>query len=506
MQESTAKINVFQLDYPDPDVIRVGDTYYMVSTTMHFMPGCEILRSFNLVDWEHAAFVYETLDGTKAQRLEGNENIYGKGMWAASIRRHKGMFYICFAANDTHKTYLYVSSDIEGPWEKRQIAGFYHDPTLFFDEDDRVYLISGNREITLVELKPDVSGPLEGGRNRVLVSDTDNFILGYEGSHFYKISGRYYLFVIHSLPDRWRRVEACFCADSLDGVFAGGDVFDEDFGYCGQGIAQGGIVDTPDGKWYAMLFQDHGASGRMPVLIPVSFCDRMPVFDHRRYALKGLAAENARTDYEYRPLVESDDFCGAQLKSVWQFNHEPDLSLVRWGAKCGGFCVRTAKLCVNFTQTKNMLTQRMCYPECSGEVTVDGRGLNDGDYAGICALQGCYGMAAVTKRAGQYYIVMCRRKAMEPDPAAEEEMACIMAAGGIVRLRVKADFTDGLDEARFFFLDRGAWRQIGPVQKLYFKMDHFTGCRFGLFVCATKTAGGEGKFMDFVYRGCQADV
>ena len=92
---------IIEFDCPDPDVIRVGDTYYMVATTMHFMPGCEILRSFDLIHWEHACYIYDTLDGTPGQKLEGDKNIYGKGMWAASIRYHNGTFYVCFAANDT---------------------------------------------------------------------------------------------------------------------------------------------------------------------------------------------------------------------------------------------------------------------------------------------------------------------------------------------------------------------------------------------------------------------
>ena len=79
---------LLKTDYPDVDVIRVGEIYYMVSTTMYFMPGCEILRSYDLVHWEHAAYVYERLDSTPAQRLEGEENIYGQGMWAASLRYH----------------------------------------------------------------------------------------------------------------------------------------------------------------------------------------------------------------------------------------------------------------------------------------------------------------------------------------------------------------------------------------------------------------------------------
>ena len=73
-----------RLDYPDPDILRVGNTFYMVSTTMYFFPGCEILRSYDLVNWEHAAYVYDQLDSTPAQKLEDKQNIYGQGMWAAS--------------------------------------------------------------------------------------------------------------------------------------------------------------------------------------------------------------------------------------------------------------------------------------------------------------------------------------------------------------------------------------------------------------------------------------
>ena len=249
---------IIKLDYPDPDVIRVGDTYFMVSTTMHFMPGCEILRSYDLVNWEHVCYVYETLDGTPGQRLSDDESIYGKGMWAACIRFHEGKFYICFVANDTHKTYLFTAENIEGPWEKHFIEGFYHDSSLLFDDDGNVYIVYGNKDIWITQLKEDLSAPKPGGLNRIIISDEGHPGLGYEGSHIYKINGRYYVFLIHSRRDRWFRTEACFSAESLEGKFTGKDVLEDDRGYCGQGVAQGGIVDTPWGDWYAVLFQDHG--------------------------------------------------------------------------------------------------------------------------------------------------------------------------------------------------------------------------------------------------------
>ena len=115
---------ITKLDYPDPDIICVDGTFYMISTTMHFMPGAEILRSYDLINWEHAAYIYDRLDSTPGQRLEGDEHVYGKGMWAATIRYHEGMFYVVFVCNDTQKTYLYRSEKIEGPWKKSNIEGF----------------------------------------------------------------------------------------------------------------------------------------------------------------------------------------------------------------------------------------------------------------------------------------------------------------------------------------------------------------------------------------------
>ncbi|MBQ7774345.1 MAG: family 43 glycosylhydrolase [Lachnospiraceae bacterium] len=518
-----------RLDYPDPDVIRVEDTYYMVSTTMYFMPGCEILRSYDLVNWEHAAFVYDELDGTPGQRLEGEADIYGKGMWAASLRYHKGTFYVCFVANDTGKTYLYRASSIEGPWKKSIIEGFYHDCSLLFDEDDRVYIAYGNKYIHLLELKADLTGPKEGGIDRIVVSDEGHPGLGYEGTHFYKIGGRYYLFFIHSLRDRWKRVEACFAADSLEGEFVGGDVLNDDMGYCNQGVAQGGIVDTPDGDWYAVLFQDRGAVGRIPVLLPIHWESGYPVFGVDGRVPQEFTVKSTRPDYVYEPLVQSDDFTDGYVwqgkgltsqrvvrdahydsfgfKSCWQFNHEPDMKLVKRDLQKGTVEITTDKLCKNLTRARNTLTQRMLFPACAGEVTVDGSGLKEGDFAGLCALQGCYGMIALTKRNDKLYVVMMNRPAPDSDLAGrlkDEAEGTLQGeaelTSAVVRFRVSVDFAQMKDEAAFYYDDGEGFKQLGVVHKLCFKLDHFTGCRLGLFVYSTKECGGSAIFSEFTYK------
>ena len=511
---------LLKMDYPDPDVIRVDDTYYLVSTTMYFMPGCEILRSFDLVHWEHAAFVYEKLDSTPAQRLEGEENIYGQGMWAASLRYHEGKFYIIFVANDTHKTYLYRADKIEGPWVKSEIEGFYHDNSLLFDDDGRVYIVYGNREVYLTELRSDLSGPKEGGINRLIVKDRDDAYLGYEGAHFYKIKGKYYIFFIHMPRETGRRTEACFVSDSIDGEFTGCDVCGDDRGYCGSGCAQGGIVDTPDGKWYAIVFQDSGAVGRIPVLMPVTFKDGedIPVFGADGKVPLEFEVPEGRDGYTYEPLAGSDDFKDLPsgkdgrftqsfgFKSRWQFNHEPDMSLVEHDTANGCVKISTDKISVNVVQAKNTLSQRTSYPKCAAQVSVDGSGLKEGDYAGLCLLESAYVFIAITRRDGDLYLVMKKRKAPEGmwgerhDTEAGDECGAVKLNGSSAVLRAEADFTMMKDSASVFYVEDGVKKQLGEESRLMFKLDHFTGVRFGLFIYSTKECGGSAVFRDFIYE------
>ncbi len=511
---------LLKMDYPDVDVIRVDDTYYMVSTTMYFMPGCEILRSYDLVHWEHAAFVYERLDSTPGQRMEGEENIYGQGMWAASLRYHDGTFYVIFVANDTHKSYLYRSEKIEGPWRKSEIEGFYHDNSLLFDDDGRVYIVYGNREVFLTELKPDLSGPKEGGLHRTVVKDKDDAYLGYEGAHMYKINGKYYIFFIHMPRATGRRTEACFVSDSLEGEFTGRDVMDDDRGYCRSGCAQGGIVDTPEGKWYAILFQDSGAVGRIPVLMPISFNedDDIPVFGDEGKVPLEFEVPDGKAGYVYEPLAGSDDFKdpvhGKEgrffesfgFKSRWQFSHEPELELVDHDCAAGTVRITTGKICKNLVQAKNTLTQRSTYPTCAAQVTVDGSSLKDGDYAGLCMLESAYAFIALTRRDGELYLVMYDREAPEGlwgerhDKTPGREQAAVKLGGSSAVLRAEADFTMMKDTACMFYVEDGQKKQLGPEAKLVFKLDHFTGARFGIFVYSTKEYGGSAVFNDFIYE------
>lgn len=517
-----------KMDFPDPDLIFVDGFYYMISTTMHFLPGGQILRSPDLIHWEHAAYVFDLLDGTEGQKLENGKYVYGKGMWAASLREHKGTFYVAFVCNDTQKTYLFRAEHIEGPWRKSEIEGFYHDCSLLFDDEDRVYIVYGNKQIYLTELKADLTGPKPGGLHRLLLEDTGNEQLGYEGSHLYKINGRYYLFMIHSLKEKWRRVEACFSAASLEEEFVGGDILNDDMGFRDSGVAQGGIVCGADGVWRAVLFQDSGAVGRIPVVVPVDWEDELPKFGVNGKVPKELElpvfGEGDGNTSDYAPLLDSDDFRygftweeglerfakkdGAfrkkygtfGLRSIWEFNHEPALNLITRDEATGTFWITTDQVSLNVNHCKNTLTQRMIYPGCTMEVTIDASALAEGDTAGLVALQGDYCYVGVTKHDGTLYEVMAHHYSSEGtwelSPVAgtvEEERPM---EGTTLRVRLTSDFAEEKDLASCFTWRDGNWQKIGVDHKLQFRLDHFTGTRFGLFVMSEKQSGGRAGFSD----------
>ena len=151
-------------DIPDNDVIRVGDDFYMVSTTMFMCPGAPIMHSKDLVHWRIISYIYDYIADDDIYNLRNGKDAYGKGQWATTLRYHNGVYYALFIANDQHKTYVYRTTDItKSYWERNEIEGaFFHDASLLFDNDGKVYLYhvrlqEGNR-IFVAEMTDDLSG------------------------------------------------------------------------------------------------------------------------------------------------------------------------------------------------------------------------------------------------------------------------------------------------------------------------------------------------------------
>lgn len=488
-----ARNPVIWADVPDVAVIRVGDTYYMSSTTMHMSPGLPIMKSRDLVNWDLVSYAYDILEDTDELALRNGKNAYGGGSWASSLRYHEGMYYVTTFSHTTGKTYIYRTRDIEkGPWVATSFRPALHDHSLHFEEDGRVFMVYGAGDIRLVELQPDLSGIKPGGIHQIIITNASrvagpNIGLPAEGSQLRKIRGKYYLCLI-TWPRGGMRTQLIFRSDRLTGPYEGRVALQD------QGVAQGGLIDTPQGDWYALLFQDHDAVGRVPFLAPVKWEEDWPVLGVNGRVPRELPIPAGRGGLGN--LVVSDEFERTPgeplLPLAWQWNHNPDPQGWSLTARPGWLRLTTTRVDREFVQARNSLTQRTFGPECTGTVRLDVRGLRDGDYAGLALLQRHYGLVGVTRTDDDLAVVM-----LDAATDSVQERERVPFRGEIVYLRAECGFRERADTARFFYsLDGREWKPIGVPLRMRYTLPHFMGYRFALFCFSTKTPGG---FADFDY-------
>ncbi len=486
-----ARNPVLYADVPDMAMIRMGDTYYMSSTTMHLSPGLPLMKSKDLVNWELAGYAYETLGDLDKLTLRGGASAYGAGSWASSLRFHKGTFYATTFSSDTGKTHVYTTKDIErGPWREASFKPMLHDHSLFFDDDGRVYMVYGCGRIRILELSADASAPKPGGLDQTLIENAsapagERIGLQAEGSQLFKVNGRYYLFNI-TWPKGGMRTVVVHRADTLAGPYEGRVALRD------QGVAQGGLIDTPQGEWYAYLFQDCGAVGRVPYLVPVRWADGWPVLGVDGQVPGELPLPASRG---LMPgIVASDEFerkAGEPaLPPVWQWNHNPDHA--RWSltARPGWLRLSTGRIDADVLAARNTLTQRTFGPQCAAVTALDVSHLKDGDCAGLALLQKRYGWVGVKAEGGVKAMVM-----VSAEREAPVEMQRVPLSQGVVWLKAECDFRNRADRARFFYsLDGQSWSALGGELKLAYTIPHFMGYRFGLFAYATREPGGYAEF------------
>jgi beta-xylosidase len=490
-QVKQAQNPIIYADVPDMSMIRVGDSYYISSTTMHMSPGVPIMKSKDLVNWQIVNYAYDILDNVDALILNNGENAYGKGSWASSIRYHNGTYYVSTFAQTTGKTYIFSTNDIEkGPWKTSSFSPSYHDNTLFFDDDGRVYLITGVGKLRLIELNADASGVKPGVTEQVIIENASapagiNISLGAEGSQLFKVNGKYYLFNI-TWPRDGMRTVVVHRADKITGPYEGKRAFQD------LGVAQGGIVDTPEGNWYAYLFRDYGSVGRIPYLVPVKWEDGWPVLgiDGKVPDTLNLPASKGLIP----GIVASDEFNRRKgeraLPLVWQWNHNPDNSLWSVTQRKGYLRLTTRRIDTIFVSARNTLTQRTFGPECFGSTSIDVSNMKEGDFAGLALLQKKFGLVGVRFINGTKSIVMVSAQSGKP-----VEVQSVPLTQKTAFLKAECDFRDRADKVDFFYsLDGKLWTPIGSQLKMEYSIPHFMGYRYGLFNYATKTPGG---YVDF---------
>jgi len=497
---------LFYDEFSDPDMIRVGDWFYLTGTTMHTMPGLPILRSKDLVNWEFVAYALDKLDLGPAYRLEDGKNVYGQGIWAPCFRYHDGKFYI-FSNVNGQTTQMFTAIDPKGPWTRTAMKRSFHDLSILFDDDGKTYVVWDHQAMHLAQLTDDLTDIVPGTERVLFAADAG---MG-EGAHFYKIGGKYYI-VSAEYAGGFRMPAAR--ADHVLGPYEVNRSISshEDFGMASSirlgtpkppfefwgpdpaakhslAMHQGGIVHTPEGEWWGFSMMDFNSVGRLLSLSPVTWKDGWPYF-----GLPGNLTRTPRTWVKPKtsapqpvrvPYRRSDDFSAPRLQPIWQWNHVPVDG--KWSlSERPGFLRLHTLPATSFYDARNTLTQRAIGPMSSPTVLLDVSNLKPGDTAGLGLLNLPYATLGVERRADALDVVFHDQRR---DKAVRAKMT-----GSRIWLRVDCDYLT--ERARFSYsFDGVTFTPIGDEVVLVYQTFTFQGVRYSLF--GYNTTGAEGGFADF---------
>jgi len=440
-----------------------------------------------------SGYVFETLnDNPKYDLLNGT--VYGRGQWASSIRYHKGKYYVLFSPNDEpFKSYFYITDNPEkDKWKLITRARHFHDASLFFDDDDRIYVFTSNK---VFELSPDFKNVI-GDQNGTEIFQKDAEETGLlEGNQIIKKDGKYYMMMI-SWPRNGKRRQVVYRADKVTGPYEKKVILEDNFlgfSYAGQGA----LIDDKNGNWYSLIFQDRNGVGRVPILLPVKWENNWPVLgDNGKVPLQG----EIPLPY-FKPknhLIESDNFSGKTMKIQWQWNHNPVNEAWSLSERKGFLRLKTSRVVNNLFAAPNTLTQRMEGPKSSGIISLDVKGMKDGDVAGFSAFNGDSGILSVVKEGSKKFIVFTSasvsldNKTKAITDVKVQETKRIPLNSDTVFLRIDADFNLGKDTADFYYsTDQKNWTEMAKGYKMIFDYRRFfMGSKFAVFNYATKTSGG----------------
>lgn len=484
---------LFYDEFSDPDIIRVGDDYYLTGTTMHAMPGLPILHSRDLVNWEFLAYAADKLDLGPAYRLEDGRDIYGQGFWAPCLRYHNGTYYLFSNVNGS-STQVFTASHPAGPWVRAAMRVSLHDPSVLFDDDGTIYVVWGYDEIRMAELTSDCS-EIRPGTERVIIPKGSG---AGEGSHFYKIDGKYFITMA-----QWNPVcyQVCARAEKPSGPYAiavmsAGESFGistgwrvskagdngrfaltpprENFAGCTT-LHQGGIVQTQTGEWWGISMMDHNSVGRLACLSPVTWDGGRPSMGlPGNLCRTPLTWSKPRTGYTGKPgapYERCDDFSAPALAPIWQWNHVPVDTHWSLTARRGSLSLRSLPA-EDFWRARNSLTQRAIGPVSIATALLDGSAMQAGDIAGLALLSSPYAWIGLMRDRGGFRIQQFDQRTNERQNT--------NASPPHVWLRVSCDFD--AEEAQFSYSTDGKdFRPLGGRMIMAFQLKTFQGVRFSLF-------------------------
>lgn len=529
---------LFYDEFSDPDILRVGDDFYLAGTTMHTVPGLVILHSKDLVNWENISYCFDRFDfDDEAFSLKNHKEIYGQGIWAPCIRYANGQFYV-FSNINGKGLQCYTAKDIKGPWTHHNMKGDIYDLGVLFDDDGKIYAIHGYGTVRCTELKPDMSGPIEG-TERVIIPEGNG--VG-EGHHMYKINGMYYLISTDYKPNGrtlcsrsksiWGPYETrVITADETYGYHAasltqvphgvkyrigeddtkfGLGPVDKDATAC-TNAHQGGIVQYKDGSWWALFMMDFHSIGRTVCLMPMTWKDGWPMV-----GLEGNLGRAPRTWFKpgfststesqqvtpHAPYVRSENFDGKKLGRVWQWNHNPDDKM--WNLK-GGKLRLNSMPAEQLMWARNTLTQRVIGPQSIVTVELYVNGMKDGDACGLGNINvPCSWVGIMRDDHTKTFLLRLwdqGKNAPQQSPIAIP----VSLPKGKIWLRCIGDYDN--DKMQYAYSTDGTtFQTIGHEIPLSYQLITFQGSRHALFAFNWKGKnGGYAEFDNFTVEEPKAD-
>jgi len=503
---------LFYEEFADPDVIRVGSDFYLVGSSMHAMAGLAVLHSRDLVNWEFESYALDKLDLGPEYRLEDGKDVYGQGIWAPSFRYHDGTFYI-FANVNGKTTQMFRSQSPHGPWTRTPMKRSFHDLSVLFDDDGKVYVVWGYQDIHIAELDSDLTDIVQGSERLLITKDQG---MG-EGLHLYKIKGKYFLtsawyMDIMRLPvaraDRlagpWEVNQSINRGEQFGQVLGWRlstfrpaltttppyQVSPPDPSAIGRmALHQGGIVDTPTGEWWGITMGEENAVGRVSALSPITWQDGWPYFglpgNFGRTPRIWVKPNTDATAAPHAPYVRSDDFSKPQLQPVWQWNHVPVDG--KWSlTERPGFLRLHALPAKSLWDARNTLTQRAVGPHSIPTAVMETTGMKAGDVAGFALLIQPDAWIGVEKGGTGATLVQHDGQTMRDQ----------RVPLGVSRMWLRADCEYTSQLAQFSYsIDGKEFHNIGEPFRMLFIGWTFQGVRYALF--SFHRGEGEAGSADF---------
>ena len=490
-------------DYSDPDVIRVGDDFWLVSSSFNSAPGLPILHSRDLVNWRivnHALPALVPAEHFSVPR-------YGGGVWAPSIRFHGGKYWIFYPDPD-FGIYLITATNPAGTWSAPVLVmpgkGLI-DPCPLWDDNGDLYLVHAwarsragkNNILTLVRLASDGTHTLGEGRT-IIDGNQIADMRTLEGPKFYKRNGWYYIFA--PIGGVTQGVQAVFRAKSIEGPYDYRVVLAQGGTYI-NGPHQGALVDTANGEWWFLHFQDRGAYGRVVHLEPVTWRDDWPLIgaepDAHGTGQPVLTYTKPAVSHEspVQAPQTSDEFTDAALGLQWQWQANPQPQWASVKARRGWLRLQVvpAPIAQGLEAAPNLLLQKFPAPSFVATTALDFAPARDGDETGLVVFGESYAWIGLRRDANRLVLI----QATNTDAAkqgGEHEVASVALKTGKVFLRVTVN-----SEAKCHFsysIDGRTFTALG--EEFMAVPGRWVGAKVGVFALAApglaSSASGHADF------------